>query len=141
MFHPFGQISISISIILPGFDKDWKRRGSMEFFFASNLRNSWIIIRFFFYFDRTLTSHLFLSFYTKTRTLPFESSTNFNLKLFYNYWKNICTVILFLSKNRGFEIIYLFGEVVSLFLSEIRKFFHRVKQDTIRLLHFRFHYP
>lgn len=117
MFHPFGQISISISIILPGFDKDWKRRGSMEFFFASNLRNSWIIIRFFFYFDRTLTSHLFLSFYTKTRTLPFESSTNFNLKLFYNYWKNICTVILFLSKNRGFEIIYLFGEVVSLFLS------------------------
>lgn len=141
MFHPFGQISISISIILPGFDKDWKRRGSMEFFFASNLRNSWIIIRFFFYFDRILTSHLFLSFYTKTRTLPFESSTNFNLKLFYNYWKNICTVILFLSKNRGFEIIYLFGEVVSLFLSEIRKFFHRVKQDTIRLLHFRFHYP
>lgn len=117
MFHPFGQISISISIILPGFDKDWKRRGPMEFFFASNLRNSWIIIRFFFYFDRTLTSHLFLSFYTKTRTLPFESSTNFNLKLFYNYWKNICTVILFLSKNRGFEIIYLFGEVVSLFLS------------------------
>lgn len=117
MFHPFGQISISISIILPGFDKDWKRRGSMEFFFASNLRNSWIIICFFFYFDRILTSHLFLSFYTKTRTLPFESSTNFNLKLFYNYWKNICTVILFLSKNRGFEIIYLFGEVVSLFLS------------------------
>lgn len=39
----FGQISISISIICSTLIRDWKRRGSMEFFFSkspANLRNS-----------------------------------------------------------------------------------------------------
>lgn len=134
----FGQISISISIILPGFDKDWKRRGSMEFFFTSNSRN-FVHTRgllFISFSISMLTSHLLIFLFENKDAPLFESLRNFNyLSSSFTIIGKVSAWFLFPKKNRRFV------SFISLANSFTFPFVNFSIENQAGLLHFRFHYP